>query len=147
MRVYATITNLSSIEVLGQIVVVAERVVHPSIHLSMQVTLHRNISKFRSPQHHFETFTSTRKLHKLFAGPQKIERNKMSPTHDYDSLNAPSATPKLDGSLRWSLPSWLVIWAFWGNGGSGWTQSSPGINPPKIASEGCEGLDIGILSS
>ena len=62
----------------------------------------------------------------------------MSPTHDYDSLKAPSATPKLDGNLRWSLPAWL----------DSESQSSAGINPtPKIASEGCEGLDIGILSS
>ena len=63
----------------------------------------------------------------LQVSKQMIERDtfhthQSSSPQDYDFLKAPSATPKLDGNLRWSLPSWRV-----GNGGSGWTQCSPGI--------------------
>lgn len=63
----------------------------------------------------------------------------MSPTHDYDSLNAPKCHTKArrKPSLVASRLAGLRVSEF------SWNQPPP----PKIASEGCEGLDIGILSS
>lgn len=99
--------------------------------VSGEVTLHRNISKFRSPQHHFETFTSTKKFHKLFAGLQAKHWTK---TTCHPSTTMTPWTPQ--------VPHQSSTETFAGRFPPGWTQSLRVQleSTPKIASEGCEGL-------
>ena len=105
-----------------------------------KVTLHRNISKFRSPQHHFESFTSTTKnsTNCLQVPKQKIDRGTCHP-------------PKTMTPWTPQVPHQSSTETFAGRFPPGWTQSLrvqlESTPSPKIASEGCEGLDIGILSS